>query len=115
VGSNPTPAIHPPRWDRGFNSRTRCSMRVEKDYRVYVIQNALRQFYIGLSDDPERRLEDHNAGISKWTKNKGPWMLVWTSEATSLSRARKLENLLKRQKGGDGFYQLTGLARSSGS
>jgi len=29
----------------------------------------------------------------------------------SLSDARKLENLLKRQKGGDGFYKITGLSR----
>ena len=29
----------------------------------------------------------------------------------SLSEARKLENLLKRQKGGEGFYKITGLAQ----
>ncbi len=33
----------------------------------------------------------------------------------SISDARKLENLLKRQKGGDGFYRMTGLKCSSGS
>ena len=84
-------------------------------YRVYVIQNPQGKFYIGLSEDVETRLQQHNEGISKWTKGKGPWVLRWTSEAMSISDARKLENLLKRQKGGRGFYQLTGLPRSSGS
>ncbi len=84
-------------------------------YRVYVIQNPQGKFYIGLSEDVETRLQQHNEGISKWTKGKGPWVLRWTSEAMSISDARKLENFLKRQKGGDGFYRATGLAHSSGS
>jgi hypothetical protein len=33
----------------------------------------------------------------------------------SITDARKFENLLKKQKGGAGFYRLTGLTRSSGS
>jgi len=80
-------------------------------YRVYVIQNREGKFYIGLSDDVARRVEQHNAGSSKWTKGKGPWKLVWCSEAMNLSEARKLELLLKRQKGGAGFSRLTGLSR----
>ena len=34
------------------------------------------------------------------------------SELLALTDARKLENLLKRQKGGAGFYTLTALPRS---
>jgi len=84
-------------------------------YRVYVIQNPDGKFYIGMSEDVEERLTQHNSGVSKWTKHRGPWTLRWTSEAISITEARKLENFLKRQKGGDGFYNHTGLARSSGS
>jgi predicted GIY-YIG superfamily endonuclease len=84
-------------------------------YKVYVIQNAEGRFYVGLSEDVENRLVQHNNGASKWTKSRGPWVLRWTSEAMSITEARKLENELKRQKGGDGFYRMTGLARSSGS
>jgi len=79
---------------------------------VYVIQNSEGRFYIGLSEDVEKRLLDHNTGVSKWTKHRGPWSLVWQSDALTLSAARKLENLLKAQKGGDGFYRLTGLTRA---
>jgi predicted GIY-YIG superfamily endonuclease len=38
-------------------------------YRVYVIQNHEGKFYIGLSDDVARRLEEHNTGQSRWTKS----------------------------------------------
>jgi putative endonuclease len=81
-------------------------------YRVYVIENSEGRRYIGLSEDVRHRLEDHNSGVSRWTKYRGPWVLLWTSEAMSLSDARKLENTLKRQGRGSGFYTITGLPRS---
>jgi len=81
-------------------------------YRVYVIQNEERRYYIGLTDDVIRRLDDHNSGVSVWTSHRGPWQLRWTSEAMSLGEARKLENFLKKQKGGNGFFARTGLTRS---
>jgi predicted GIY-YIG superfamily endonuclease len=84
-------------------------------YRVYVIQNHAGKFYIGLSDDVERRIEQHNVGVSKWTRGKGPWTLIWQSDDLSLSEARKLENRLKRQKGGHGLFHLVEVRPSSGS
>ncbi|MCD6050439.1 MAG: catalytic domain protein [Verrucomicrobia bacterium] len=84
-------------------------------YQVYVIQNAEGRFYIGLSEDVAQRLSDHNRGVSKWTKSRGPWRLVWNSEAMTVGEAKKLESLLKKQKGGDGFYRMIGLRRSAGS
>jgi putative endonuclease len=81
-------------------------------YKVYVLRNPGGKLYVGISIDVARRLEQHNRGESQWTAGKGPWALIWTSEAMSLSEARKLENLLKRQKGGKGFYSITGLPMS---
>jgi predicted GIY-YIG superfamily endonuclease len=78
-------------------------------YWVYVLRNPSHRHYIGVSDDVARRLEQHNTGVSRWAGANGPWLLVWQSDRLTLSEARKLENLLKRQKGGAGFYQLTGL------
>ena len=63
-------------------------------YRVYVVQNPARRFYIGLSDDVPNRVAQHNIGVSQWTKSRGPWVLCWQSQSVSLSEARKLENLL---------------------
>jgi putative endonuclease len=82
-------------------------------YQVYVIKNEQNRFYIGLSEDIEKRLTDHNRGISTWTRHRGPWHLVWTRAQMNLKEARQLENFLKAQKGGDGFYQHIGIARSS--
>ena len=82
-------------------------------YRVYVIQSGEGRFYIGLSDDVVRRVKQHNRGQSRWTKGRGPWKIVWQSEELSLTDARKLENRLKRQGRGKGFYAITGLHRSS--
>jgi putative endonuclease len=76
-----------------------------------VLRNPDGKLYIGQTADLERRLIQHNRAQSKWTKGKGPWKLVWISNALSLSDARTLENKLKRQKGGDGFYKITGLLR----
>ena len=98
----------------GFgNLRYRTS--TAKQYRVRVIRNRDSWFYIGLSEDPAHRLEQHNRGESHWTKSRGPWELVWTSKLMSLTEARKLENQLKRQKRGKGFYRLIGLPYPSAS
>ena len=80
-------------------------------YRVYVIRNREGKFYIGPSDDVARRVQQHDAGQSQWTKGRGPWTIVWQSEESSLTDARKLENRLKRQGRGKGFYAITGLHR----
>ena len=80
-------------------------------YRVYVIRNREGKFYIGLSDDVARRVQQHDAGQSQWTKGRGPWTIVWQSEESSLTDAKKLENRLKRQGRGKGFYAITGLHR----
>jgi len=82
-------------------------------YQAYVIQNEEGRLYIGISENVELRLIQHNCGQSKWTKGKGPWKIVWTSEAMPLGEARKLENRLKKQKGGNGLFLLTGLSDSS--
>jgi len=84
-------------------------------YRVYVLKNRNGRFYIGVSGDIERRIQQHNTGESRWTKERGPWTLVWQSDESSLSEARKLEKRLKQQKGGHGLFHLMGVRRSSGS
>jgi hypothetical protein len=41
-------------------------------YCVYVIQNPDGRFYIGMSEDVATRVVQHNSGVSKWTKHRGP-------------------------------------------
>ena len=87
------------------------SVMTEKPYFVYVLWTRSGCcFYKGVTDRIAHRLTQHNNGESKWTKrHAGTWELVWQREFPSLGAARKFENLLKRQKGGNGFWHLTGL------
>jgi putative endonuclease len=84
-------------------------------YQVYVIRNENGRSYIGISEDVQKRLQQHNDGLSKWTSKFGPWALIWTSKSMSLSEARSLESLLKRQKGGSGLVTLLRLHDGAGS
>ena len=83
------------------------------DYTVYVLQNPSGRLYIGLSADVEDRIRQHNAGISKWTRTRGPWVGIWRSGGHTLSAALHLEKDLKRQKGGTGLFRILGIPRPS--
>ena len=78
-------------------------------YRVYVLQNWKRRRYIGFTENIALRVQQHNSGLTPSTRGKGPWELIWQSDRLELADARRLELNLKRQKGGNGFYQMTGL------
>ena len=78
-------------------------------YQVYILNNTKGRKYIGLTQNLQTRVLQHNSGRSRWTRGKGPWTVIWASPSMNLSDARKLENKLKRQKGGLGVATLTGL------
>jgi putative endonuclease len=82
------------------------------EYRVYVLKNPAGKFYIGFTENVALRIQQHNSGLTRSTRSKGPWKLAWQSDALTQSDARSLELDLKRQKGGNGFYQKTGLKKS---
>ena len=48
-------------------------------YQVYILKNAAGRSYIGVTEDVETRLAQHNSGVSTWTRDKGPWVLDWLS------------------------------------
>ena len=80
-------------------------------YRVFVLRNLDAKFYTGFSENVTLGVRQHNAGLTRSTRGRGPWKLVWQSDTLKLSDARKLEFDLKRQKAGNGFYQKTGLRK----
>jgi putative endonuclease len=87
--------------------------RVEgRPYFVYVLwSDAGSRFYLGISEDPERRLQQHNSASSVWTSRYSDWRLVHVEQYLNYTRARKRELVLKKQKGGSGFYKLLGRTR----
>ncbi|MCR4276828.1 MAG: GIY-YIG nuclease family protein [Candidatus Roizmanbacteria bacterium] len=66
---------------------------------IYIIESTLSgKYYIGCTDNINRRLIDHNKGLSKYTRNKGPWVLKYSEEYGNLSEARKREKQIKSWK-----------------
>jgi len=83
----------------------------DKSYFVYVLWSVSgRCFYIGTSENPLKRLEQHNSGVyGSWSKRHRPWNLVFTEQHPDYKQARKRELQLKAQKGGAGFFAMTRL------
>ena len=66
---------------------------------VYVLQSETTgRFYVGSTDDVERRLSEHMRGHSPATRGRGPWKLVLKEEFETLREARRRELEIKRWK-----------------
>lgn len=64
---------------------------------VYVIKSKKDQsLYIGYSNNLKRRLAEHNKNLSGYTKNKGPWELVYCEFYKSNKDAKIREDNLKK-------------------
>jgi len=68
---------------------------------VYVLKNpdATPHFYSGLTSDPRRRLDDHNAGRCPHTVRHRPWQLHVVIEFPDEPRAIRFERYLKSGSG----------------
>ena len=68
-------------------------------YYVYVLYSETKgKYYIGQTNDVEKRLRRHNNGQENYTKTGIPWMLVHQVEVETRSAAMKLERKLKNFK-----------------
>ena len=71
-----------------------------KKYFVYAIQSQIDgRIYVGLSNNPEKRLISHNKGDTKSTKPYRPWTLFYIKEVSSRLKARLEEKKLKHGAG----------------
>ena len=67
-------------------------------YYVYIIYSATADvYYKGYTQDYLKRVEEHNLNKSRYTSNKGPWVLVFVQQFDNKSDALKREKQLKRQ------------------
>lgn len=63
---------------------------------VYFLQSLKDQtYYIGSTDDLQRRLREHHSKKASYTARKGPWSLVYFEAYTNRTLARKREYKLK--------------------
>lgn len=72
-------------------------------YYVYVLQNIDKGLYFGSTNDLRRRLAEHNAGQSRYTRGK-QWKLVYYESYLDETDARLREKRLKLQ--GQAMVQL---------
>ncbi len=69
-------------------------------YSVYILfSKKCAKYYVGHTDNIERRLEEHNSGRGgKYTIRCKPWELVYTERYESRSLAVKRELEIKKKK-----------------
>ena len=66
---------------------------------IYVLQSLKNgRFYIGSTNNLERRLIEHNQGRSTYTSFTKPFKMIFSQKFDNLSIARKIEFKLKQFK-----------------
>ena len=81
-------------------------------YFVYILQSIKDEsYYIGSTQDLNSRLERHNQGRSKYTKNKRPWNLIYHEKYAKRSNAIKREQEIKKRKSRQFIESLLGASR----
>jgi putative endonuclease len=69
-------------------------------YYVYIIKSdKTGKTYTGFTENLNERINQHNAGISKYTKDKGPWQLIWFAAFNDKEKALTFEKYLKSGSG----------------
>ena len=66
-------------------------------YFVYIIQSEVdNTYYKGFTENPEKRMWEHNNGKSRYTSKKTPWQLVYLEEHDTKRKALIREKQIKR-------------------
>ena len=69
-------------------------------YYVYAISSKCKNYiYVGLTDNINRRINQHNSGKSKTTKPYAPFDLIYSEKLETRSEARMREKYLKSGSG----------------
>ncbi|NQU67478.1 MAG: GIY-YIG nuclease family protein [Candidatus Marinimicrobia bacterium] len=71
-------------------------MENQPTFIVYILQNPNSIFYIGQTKDLDKRIIKHNSNLCKYTRNKGPWIVVHEEVYSTRSDAMKRERQLKK-------------------
>ena len=58
----------------------------------------MNKYYIGYTSDLEKRLSDHNTGISVYTSKAKDWKLKWAKRFNSREDAMNEEKKIKAKK-----------------
>lgn len=79
-------------------------------YTVYILKSTLHdRYYVGHTNNIDKRLKKHNAGQVKSTKPFKPWTLIHYEQHQSRAEAFNREMEIKKYKSGIKFKKLLGL------
>ncbi|MEP2668102.1 MAG: GIY-YIG nuclease family protein [Cyclobacteriaceae bacterium] len=69
-------------------------------YFIYIIYSSeYGKYYVGYSNDPFRRLKQHNTATKTFTSKYRPWELATIFACSELeSEAMRIEKFIKKQK-----------------
>lgn len=68
-------------------------------FYTYVLQNKNGRLYTGFTSDLRKRFKEHNTRRSKYTKDAGPYELIYYEACVSAADARVREEYLKSGTG----------------
>ncbi len=69
-------------------------------YYVYILKSQRNgKIYKGFTNDLKRRIKEHKIGKSIFTKQNGPWQLIYYEAFTNKLDAKREEIFLKSGKG----------------
>ena len=69
-------------------------------YFIYILKSlTARKSYVGMTNDLDRRLREHNSGKHFYTKRYCPWIMIYNEKYDSLKEARRREKYLKSSSG----------------
>lgn len=74
---------------------------------LYILRSYVNsKYYIGSTEDLNKRLYYHNSGKVKSTKAYKPWKIIYTETYNNKVDALKREKQIKSYKGGNAFKLL---------
>lgn len=84
------------------------------NFSVYILKSQKdNSYYIGVTNNLARRISEHQKCLSKSTKNKTPWHLVYQEDFDTIKSAYQREKEIKSRKKRKYIEGLVMCARSS--
>lgn len=79
-------------------------------WQVYVLKSIQgKRYYIGCTDNLDRRLSEHNKGYNIATEKDRPWVVVHSEKFNNKLDAYAREKKIKSYKSGNAFRKLLNL------
>jgi putative endonuclease len=74
---------------------------------IYILKSLKgRKYYFGSTSNVGARLECHNKGLQRSTKNRTPFILIYSEDPPSKTEVQKREKQIQNYKGYDAFKWL---------